>query len=274
MSSLHRRVPLLCEWDADVAHTIVTHSMVNWCVTHCSGSAASWTKGAADLRSISLTSHTWSDCRGTRLRALECPEKSLWLGGRQCQNGRENWGWKGEERRQVQSKAGEQSQARTRWDKPSAAKAKELWEAIVLQPGRAEALFAPRNAESAMDKDCCPFPLSGRGAAGEACTDWLCQAARNEQCQCSHAVWTDLVTNTAQLLPEGIWDNNISIHSPIQTWLLCWPVSWSRTEGHAALLSVEGLVFPALDRSGKALRSLWCSPAPPAAVTIPTAAEQ
>lgn len=56
------------------------------------------------------------------------------------------------------------------------------------------------------------------------------------------------------------------------TGLLCWPVSWSHTEGHAALLSVQGLDFPALGRFGKALRSLWCSPAPPAAVTIPTAA--
>lgn len=79
----------------------------------------------------------------------------------------------------------------------------------------------------------------------------------------------DLVRNTAQLLPEGIWKNNTRILCPIHTGLLCWPVCWSHTEGHAVLLSAQGLAFPALGGFGR--HSGPCG-APPAAVTIPTAA--
>lgn len=203
MSSLDRWIPLPWEWDADVPHSIASHSMVNWCVTHCSGSAGSWTKGAADLRSISPTTHTCSNYSVTRLRGLECTEKSLGLEGGQCQNERGNGGWNGEEREdRFRAKQGNEAKLEQDGGKPSAAKAKELWEGIVLQPGPAAALqrrlCSQKSWEcSAMDKDCCPLPLSWRGAAGEACTDWLCQAAQNEQCQCTPAVWMDLVKNTA-----------------------------------------------------------------------------
>lgn len=168
MSSLDRWIPLPWEWDADVAHTIVTH---------CSGSAASWTTGAADLRSISPTTYTCSDYRVTRMRGLESTEKSLELEGGQCQNGRGNGVWNAEERKdRSRAKQGNEAKLEQDGDEPSAAKAKELQEAIVLQPGSAEALqrrlCCQKSWEcSAMHKDCCPFPLSGRGAAGEACSD-------------------------------------------------------------------------------------------------------
>lgn len=132
MSSLDRWIPLPWEWDADVAHTIVTH---------CSGSAASWTKGAADLKSISPTTHTCSNYRVTRMRGLQSTEKSLGLEGGQCQNRRGNGGWNTEEREErSRAKQGNKAKLEQDGDKPSAAKAKELWEAIVLQPGSAEAL--------------------------------------------------------------------------------------------------------------------------------------
>lgn len=50
------------------------------------------------------------------------------------------------------------------------------------------------------------------------------------------------------------WKNDIRIPSPVHTELLCWPMSWFHTAGHAALLSVQELVFQALDRFGEPLR--------------------
>lgn len=130
--------------------------------------------------------------------------------GRAVPEWKGNRSWNGEEREdRLRAKQGNKAKLEQDGDKPSAAKAKELWEALVLQPGPAEALqrrlCSQKSWEcSAMDKDLGPFPLSGKGAAGEACTDWLCQAAWNEQCQGSHAVWMDLVKTHSTAAP---WRN-------------------------------------------------------------------
>lgn len=174
-----------------------------------------------------------------------------------------NGGLNGEEREdRFRAKHGNKAKLEQDGDEPSAAKAKELCEAIVLQPGSAEAL--QRRLCSQKSWECCPFPSLCEGSCRWG-LQWLTSP--------SSLKWAVPVLpgcvnglskkHTAQLLLEGIWKNNIRIPSPVHIELLCWPVSWSHTEGHAALLSVQELVFQALDGFGKVLRVPMVFPCSP-----------
>lgn len=101
--------------------TVFTHSMVNWSATHCYCSAAS---------------RIQRDCRPEEYQ-LHLPH----LQRGQCRTRKWNGGCTGEES-QGRSRAKQRNKAKLEqdWEDPTAGKAKKLWEAILLQPGSAEAL--------------------------------------------------------------------------------------------------------------------------------------
>lgn len=192
-------------------------------------------KGTADLRSISPTAHACSDYVQTHQDGGT--EKSLGLERGQCQTGRGNGGCTGEES-QGRSRAKQRNKAKLEQDgtthvqqKPRSSEKPFYYSQDQLKPSKGGfASRSPENALPCMSKDCCPFPLSGSGAAGEAC---------------SHSYFAK---------HPDMSSASIRIPSPVHTELLCWHVSWSHTEGHVAFLSVQELVFQALDRFGKPLR--------------------